>query len=260
MPTHFCVGDTETGGLDDRINPLLSAALLLADHEYNEIDGFGTKVLPPPNTWLEIPIREHQTPNFGFSGRNIDYYLEVHTGLKSTRKPDQGYLINAGAADTNGFIKGDQSGWDLESYKVWLAESMPLELAEEVFIRWLVKHCSDMAPIGVAHNAVFDVKYFQRYLPKLFSYFAVIDPALRADKKLSELSSGWYCTCTALKKYNKISPRPAENAKLGSLAKCAGYVPDGAHEALADTRSCLAGLRWLKTGKTFSTNSVAGLN
>lgn len=257
MPVAFCISDTETGGLDERINPLLSAALLLADHEYNEVEGTSTKILPPPNSWLQVPVRAQQVPNFGYGHRDIDHYLEVHTGVKSTEKPNQGYTLSAGAVEVNGFIQFGADGWDMDSYKAWMAESLSLEAAEDFFINWLVKHCRDMPPIGVAHNAIFDIKYFQRYLPKLFSYFAVIDPAVREDKKLSELSSGWYCTCVALKKYNKISTRPAENAKLGALAKCAGYTPLTAHEALADTRSCLAGLRWLRTGKMWPTNGGA---
>lgn len=249
MPCAFSINDCETGGVDDRINPILSAAIVLADESFNEIEGFASKILPPKNTWLEVPIPEHQTPQMEFGRRTIEYYLNMASGDKAKDLPMGAFLITAGAAEVNGFVgtAAGLSGWDFEPMANWLANSVPLELAEEIFTRFLAKHCVT-PPIGVAHNAVFDVKYFKRYLPETFSRFAVVDEMTR--KANSDFSSGWYCTCSMLKKYNKKSPNPAPNAKLGSLAMCAGYDLENAHEALADARACLAGLRWLKTGST----------
>lgn len=255
MNTTYCFTDTETGGLDDRMNPLLSAALILTDSEFNEIDGFASKLLPPENSWLEVPVKSQQVPNFGYGHRNIDHYLNVHTRETTTYKPKDGWLLVAAAVETNGFVKFDNDGWDMTAIDSWMNDSISLDIAEEVFVRWMAKHCAE-PPIGVAHNAQFDYKFINRHMPQLHKNYAVIDSALRNDKKHSELSSGWFCTCLALKKWNKASPTPGENAKLGTLAKLAGYQPTDAHEALADARSCLAGLRWLKTGKLFQSNCV----
>ena len=73
MEILYCIGDCETGGLDERINPILSAAFVLADENFEEVDGFAAKLKPPENSWLEVPVLSQQVPNFGYGPRKIEY-------------------------------------------------------------------------------------------------------------------------------------------------------------------------------------------
>lgn len=241
----FCVGDCETGGLDERCNPLLSVALVLGDADFNELDGITVKLLPPQDTWLEVPIRAHQTTGLKPGSHQIEYWLNVHTFQRSASKPKQSWLIGPAAVEKNNFVRITNNGWGLEAMIDWMQTSISLEQAEQDLIAWMAMRCTK-APIGVAHFAQFDVKFFQAFLPRLCLCFQQFDTQVRAK---AEFRNGWYCTCEALKQWNKKSPTPGENAKLGALAKLAGYVPAAEHEALADARACLAGLKWLKTGK-----------
>ena len=68
--------DTETGGFDCRINPILSIAIVIADENYNTLDGFEVKVAPPRGTVLEVPIPSHFLPRDDYTKRKIEYYLE----------------------------------------------------------------------------------------------------------------------------------------------------------------------------------------
>lgn len=250
----YCVTDCETGGLDPRINPLLSVALLVGDEAFNPIDGFALKIKPPTGTVLEVLTLADQLE--GYRRQQVDeapgrpvkaeYFLDVYTGAKCPDKPTSGHIITGIAAEVNGFVALTPQGWDMSAVQQWMKESFSAAEAQATFMKWL-RQFFTTAPIGVAHNAKFDVGYVQMYLPELFNFYAKLDDATR---KIKAFSSGWYCTCEALKEWNKKAGAQAgENAKLGTLTKLAGYKPDRAHEALNDCYSCLYGLRWLRTGK-----------
>lgn len=255
MSATYCVTDCETGGVDERINPLLSVALLIGDEKFDPVDGFSMKILPPENTHLEVPILEHQKVPFtkteempgAWYKRTIQHWINIHSGDIVRAKPETGFIITAVAADICGFTQPTPNGWDMAVTHRWLKQSFTAEEAENAYIAFLNQHFKSK-PIGVAHMAIFDVKYVAHYLPRLRAYY--YDLPEQTKKANKELSSGWYCTCTALKGWNKRSPTPGENAKLTTLAKLAGYVPHATHEALADCYSCLYGLRWLRTNQT----------
>jgi DNA polymerase III epsilon subunit-like protein len=134
--------------------------------------------------------------------------------------PNPLFGIEARAIEVNGYDPAE-----------WLRTGMPWDHADKAFSQYLKQWFGSRQACGVAHNAVFDEKFVRVHLPMTFN--SILQP--------------WFCTCDALKKWRKRTGN-AGNAKLGSLAELAGYVhagTDKAHDALGDTKACLAGLRWL---------------
>jgi oligoribonuclease (3'-5' exoribonuclease) len=232
MPTpKFLVTDTETGGLDDRINPILSVSLLIADENLQEADGWAQKIKPPGNTMLEVPVLVDQNPET--RKKRVEYYLDIYTKEKYQALPETSLVINAVAAEINGFVQfGSNGKWDIGSIDKWLNVSLPVAEVDTIYTRYITDRFTSK-PVGVAHNAEFDEKFLRRYLPLLHSNYY----------------PNWFCTVKAMRKWYKDRSLKG-SAKLAELDVKSGYTPAKAHEALSDCRSCLAGLRWLVKEQT----------
>ena len=228
----FMALDTETGGLDERLHPLLSIAVVTADAQLNEIDGFDLKIAPPPGTLLEIPVPHEQD---GVTKRKkISHYMDVWTGASL---PLNAYdydrpLITAYAAEVNGYVSVIPGvGWDIQAINTWNTNGLHVQRAEDV-LRQYIRQAFSNTPVVVAHNADFDRKFVGKHMPTLFS----------------ELFSLWYCTCKSLRGYYKRNGVKGGKANLATGCKLAGYdIEEYAHEALADTRGCLLLAKWLQT-------------
>jgi len=221
----FLVMDFETGGLDDRLNPALSAAVVIANNDMLPLDGMEQKFLPPKGTVIEVPIPEDQKTEI--RKKRISHYTDVFTRTKYPTPPEGVLVINAVAAEINGYIKVTPTGWDATSIDLWHSQARSLADAEETFIK-LIAPFKGVPPICVAHNASFDKCFTRRYLPK---FFAMLDP-------------NWRCTVEEFKAWYKARGLKG-NAKLATLIEKCGYVHEKAHEAGDDAYACLAGMRWL---------------
>jgi DNA polymerase III epsilon subunit-like protein len=255
MNPTFITTDTETGGLDPRTAPLLSVAVLICSDTYEEYDrGWEQKVLPPPKTLLEWPKEAEQSRDLASWKKEppeLEAYVDVHTlkvvsveeveYLKSLedgplpfkerlQRIDEGkccpLIIQAVAASINGYGKDSEGNWSLTGSQVWHSKAIPLDRADEMYVNYL-KQAFTAAPIAVTHNSDFDSTYLEYYLPNAFRSI-----------------ESFQCTMKKLREHYK---RTGTNGKasLDTLIKLAGYESEGAHGALSDARSCLAGLRWL---------------
>lgn len=134
--------------------------------------------------------------------------------------PHPNYEIQPIAAQINGYDEAE-----------WVRTGMSWTHADSAYTQYLKQWFGDRKAVGVAHNAQHDVKFVRLHMPNTFDLF--LDP--------------WFCTCNALRKWRSRT-KVAGNNKLASLAELAGFVHTGtdkAHDALGDTKACLAGLRWL---------------
>lgn len=220
--------DTETGGLDERINPLLSIAIAVADETFRMMDGFEIKVAPPRNTYLEVPTP--QTCGLENKKKQITGYLNVWTKEKAGGLPSDAQLITAYAAEVNGYVGPDPRVWSLAAIDQWNASSQAAPEAEADLLAYLTKAFGAGQVVTVAHNALFDIKFVQMNMPRLFA----------------KLKDPWFCTCNASKAYFKKLGQKG-SAKLVEMAKLAGHDYQGkAHQAFADGEATLAVLRFLK--------------
>lgn len=249
--------DTETGGLDQRIHPLLSIASIVADGQMNRIDGMSFKIKPPPDTWLEVPITAHMfLPEK--QKLTIDHYRNVYDGSVCAAADFQDranrFIITAIAAETNGFIlpTADRK-WDLESYKLWVAQGLDIDTVDRALVQY-VETASKHKLTGVAHNASFDEKFVTQWLPLFRQRFArpseVVLNVLGFNQKgqgglTTYAKTGWICTMELLRAWYKARGGEKGGAKLSDLAQLAGVTNVKAHDAFADTVVCLKGLQWL---------------
>jgi len=240
----FVVIDTETGGLCERSNPLLSVAAVVADENFEPVEGIGDEkpenlrrgfvlhVLPPPNTILAVPPEDMQSEDFKKDySRPIEYYYNITTKEKLKTKPEDCQFINHGAADMNGFVEIKDGKWDIASIDAYLAKSLPVKQVDEILVQF-ISQAFKTKPVAVAHSAQFDIKYLKYHLPKLFA----------------NLHDKWTCTQKLLRKWydnNNLDGYKKGATTLQKLAELASYPQEGAHEALWDCLSCLAGLKWL---------------
>jgi hypothetical protein len=209
--------DAETGGFSASQNPLLSLALLHVNG-----DAIQVRFIPPQDTWLEIPVPEHQTR--AVNKKTIANWMNVHTGQLvpvSDTKPT--CMITAGAAEVNGFITVTDSGWDTSGVSTW--GTVSYEDGQKQLVDWLLAR---RAVAIVGHNAGFDRKFVDRWLPRLGDY---LPPS----------------TCDTMLMFK--ARKTEESASLGNLCKLAGYDPsavgESLHTALGDCRATLAVYRWL---------------
>lgn len=233
MSEPFCVViDTETGGLDCRLHPLLSVSFLLGDRNLDEMDGgLSLNVIPPPGTVIEIPAFGDQVPEM--KAKRIVAWMDVHTKTLHQRCPDDCMVIKAVAAEINGYITNGPDGkWDIEAIDRWHAKAMTMQQVDGILCSYLGQAFPKTKCLGVAHNADFDMRFVGRNMPE--SIKRIVDP--------------WYCTMKLLRKWYGDRNHKNGSAKLASLAEIAGHKPRAAHEALEDCRSCLSGLRWLLKG------------
>ncbi len=134
--------------------------------------------------------------------------------------PNPAYAIEPIAAEINGYNEAE-----------WLRTGMPWQHADNAFSQYLNQWFGTRKVVGVAHNAVHDEKFVRHHMPNTYGLF--LDP--------------WFCTCNALKRWRTKTGNAGKN-KLANLAELAGFTHadgDKAHDALGDTKACLAGLRWL---------------
>lgn len=138
--------------------------------------------------------------------------------------PNPAYAIDAKAAEINGY-----------NAQVWQEQGMTHVQADSTFTQhidqWFPAAFTnpDRRVIAVAHNATFDQKFVKVHLPNTFKRF----------------HPTWVCTMWGLRQWRKRTGNDGA-AKLASLAELAGFDFQGrAHEAMTDTRACLAGYKWL---------------
>lgn len=216
--------DYETGGLDARICPPLSMAVVAADAQFNELDGFALRIRPPHNTVLAVPVLRDQRNDPELFNPQIDYYLDLRTNERYAVHPPDFCLIQAPAARINGFVRIENDTWDLDTAREWCANSRPVEETERTLRLWARQHFT-CAPTPAAHNAQFDLKYCKTWMPGLHG----------------DMLPDWVCTMLW---YAKVLGK-RKGTKLSDVCVAAGYQQKNAHEALDDTRGCLAALRWL---------------
>ena len=223
--------DTETGGLDDRLHPLVSISLLVFDRATSAtLDQFHAKVMPPEGTLLQIP----EDPEDTSFNPKVAHLIDINGASYSVNDKtlELRPIITAGAARVNGFT------WD-----GWRGTAIPLEQADASFATF-VDTWFDRMPTAYAHNAAFDEKFVRRTFPK--THAAIRQP--------------WLCTMIMYQKYlkkcgEKASAKLVELAKrvnadsstpaFGSLKTASEDVISKAHDAAADTKMCWAALRWL---------------
>jgi DNA polymerase III epsilon subunit-like protein len=136
--------------------------------------------------------------------------------------PRPGFTVDPFAAKINGYDEAE-----------WLRTGMEWEQADRAYSQYIQQWFGTRKAVAVAHNAPFDDKFVRTHLPSVSPLF--LDP--------------WFCTLSALKRWRSTTKIEGKN-KLSDLAELAQFkhaAGDKAHDALGDTKTCLAGLRWLKT-------------
>lgn len=222
--------DTETGGLDARLNPILSIAIVVADETYTPIDGFEIKVSPPKNAVIEMPAPGNFFGAGNYSKRQLEGYMNVWTKERTTVLAPGTPLINAVAAEVNGYIGADPLHWDFKALDAWNASTQPADEAENDIIAYLTKSFGDGHVVTVAHNAVFDQKFVEITMPRLYA----------------KLKQPWFCTLEKSREFRKKRGEKG-GGKLIEMAKLAGFDYQGkAHQAFADGEATLAVLRFLQ--------------
>lgn len=222
----FVVVDYETGGLDVRLNPPLSVAVLAADADGQELDGFSLRIRPPAGTVLAVPVLRDQRNDPTLYSPQIEYYLDLRTKEQFAQCPPNVPLVQAPAARINGFVKIENDVWQLDSVDEWMLNSRLVENTERTLRVWLRQWFSPSKPVFVAHNASYDLRYCETWMPGLYS----------------DAHPTWLCTM--LWYAHVIGKR--KGTKLSDVCAAAGHRQGNAHDALDDTRSCLAALRWLR--------------
>lgn len=223
----FLAADYETGGLDPRICPPLSMAVVSADTEYNELDGFSLRIRPPLNTVLAVPILRDQRDDPTLFNPKIDYYRNLYTGEMYDSHPENFYVVQAAAARINRFVQIEDDTWVISSVADWLENGVFVETAEHMLRQWLRQQFPSGHPIATAHNAVFDRGYCKQWMPGLYA----------------DLHPQWICTMLW---YAKVLGK-RKGTKLSDFCAAVGRPQLNAHEALSDTRDVLAALAWLST-------------
>jgi DNA polymerase III epsilon subunit-like protein len=239
MITKGLVIDTETGGLDPRLSPLLSISLLAFETaNVTELSEFYLKIMPPRGTLLQVPVDPASTafnpPVAYLEDSAGDRWTCDLKGNPTDPSLQDALIITAGAARVNGF-----------TWEGWKGHAVPLVQADNSF-KAFIDQWFETPPVAFAHNAAFDDKFVSRAFPGTHGM----------------LRQPWLCTMELYRKYLKDNGLRG-SAKLGELAKTANEDTEtpvcgtltaymlNAHDALADTRMCLGAIGWLaaKMGK-----------
>lgn len=219
--------DTETGGFDPRLHPILSIAIVVGDENFNKMDGFEIRLAPPQGTVIEVPTPG--TMGLDSPKKQVQYYQDVWTGQKTTSAPVDGRLITAYAAEVNGYIGENDKAWDFAAIEAWNKNGQDLPSAEHDLLEYLTGSFGAGHVVTVAHNAIFDQKFVEANMPRLYA----------------KLLQPWFCTLAKSREFNKARGVKGQG-KLSDMAKLAGFDFDGhAHEAFADGEATLAVLRFL---------------
>ena len=150
--------------------------------------------------------------------------------------PRPGYSVEPGAAAVNGYTQEE-----------WERTGMDADHADRAYSAFLDQFFKGTPAVGVAHNAAFDAKFLAHHMPSTYTRYLAL-----GDERTRKLHEGWYCTMVHLKEWRQRCKFAGSN-KLADLAAVAGYTVQGkAHDAMTDTRTCLAGMRWLQEHKTES--------
>jgi DNA polymerase III epsilon subunit-like protein len=235
MTSPIMIGiDTETGGLDQRLHPLLSVALIVADENVDRIPGLGfeVKILPQHGTVLEIPA----PGSYGREVRNkkILGYMDVWTKQVFDPPGPPGVpVITAGAAEINKY-KGDGPDWKVSdvaaAIDLWHSQGREITQAETDLVEYLTGPFETRNILTVAHNAIFDRMFLEYSMPRL-------------SKRLDP----WFCTMLLSRKYWALKQLGKQSSKLVDMAKVANHDYGGkAHEAISDVLACLAVLKYLR--------------
>lgn len=226
MISRGLVIDTETGGLDPQLNPILTTSFLVFQREPGKVlDNFHIKIMPPEYTLLEVAV----DPNDPSRNPAISHYTNAAGEVFKTKGGCP--VITAGAAKVNGF-----------TWEAWKGCAVPLTQVD-ASLKEYINTWFSTPPVVYAHNSAFDDKFVHRYLPKTYS----------------SMQTPWLCTMKLYQKYMKLRGEKS-SAKLAELAKrvnedsstemCGYLTKNGdliskAHDAGADTEMCYASLKWL---------------
>lgn len=241
----FCVCDTETGGLDERLNPLLTVNMLVVTDDLQTVlDDFQMRVAPPEGTVMEIMA----DPNDQSWNPKISHLVDAQGNEFPVGYKDEApWVITAGAARVNGFA------WeDWVDPNTGAIRGVPLETADATYCQFIKQWFTRHQPIGVCHNVPFDRNYIRKHLPQAFSCFLKDDAVDNSKGRLE----GWYCTLKAVQGYKKRNKMKGSNKLIDAArmvnedqqSKYAGTLTgfmDKAHNALADCYMCLGLFRWL---------------
>lgn len=232
----FTITDTETGGLDETRNPLLSIATLVCDEQLNELANYYTRIRPPRGTVLEVPAETREDRTMGNYRARIMWWYDLYNGTTFETKPP-GPVISAGAAMVNGFIKPDANGsfewWDLKSCEEWMTDSVALGDADRDLAIFLTSHFPQSKPVNIAYNVDFDVKFVREHAKLAFA----------------AMGETWVCAMKATQKAVKTAnPSARSGWKLSDAARMAGITNPSAHEALGDVRTTRPVVKWLQEG------------
>jgi DNA polymerase III epsilon subunit-like protein len=146
--------------------------------------------------------------------------------------PRPGFTVEPRAAEINGYNEEE-----------WLRTGMTHDAAERAYAQFLEQWFPNKLCVGVAHNASFDAKFIRAHMPLAFSKYLYVE---EPDSPHSSSCFGWYCTMKATRIW-RAKTKIAGKAKLQDLADLASYtLESAAHDALQDTRTCLAGFKWLQ--------------
>lgn len=214
--------DIESGGFDVKRNPLLSVGVVYGS-DTDIVDWKTFHIRPPTGTWLELPVHEDQLK--GKKDKRIEAWLEVSTGQQIVPRPEPPpFLIKAEAAEINGFVNASETipGWDLTTMTEW--GDLSYAEATEALNAWLSDH---PAQAVVAHNAAFDKRFMDEWLPHV------------------KLPGPWHCTQVVFKK--AFNGGQQKGSSVGAVCKLAGYTPEvQLHTEIGDCVATYHIWRWLR--------------
>ena len=273
----FIATDTETGGLDPRLNPLLSVSVLVCTDDYKEFDeGWEQKVLPPPKTLIEIPIEEHQFAGVehwkkNWRDRKLYGYMDVHTKQIYTQEQFQTLENTEIKLNKERHEAGVKETFTERLAGVLSGKRMPLvinALAAEInrYIGHLPgKKLWDIETINNWHTKALPLdvvdNMYVKYIAQAFTskpvavaHYAIFDKTFiehYLPTAFAQIHS-FRCTCEMLRSHYKLTGQKGRSANLDTLIKLSGYKdkdPKADHSCLDDSRACMVGLQWLVNEK-----------
>jgi hypothetical protein len=230
-PTCVLVCDVETGGFANR-NPVISISVLFVDASHEIVYNRFLRVLPPPNTVIEVPCPDSIGLAAGVKP-NVQCYYDIYTGeqVHPDCLPADRPYISSYAAELTGLVgivenPDGTKAWDWSKTQDWMDKALHAEEVDAILEEHVAQLCPDHHPFVLAYNAPFDKRFCANNFPR---YSARI--------------GGWKCVMSAYKKSRKargLSTGKGMNT-LASMCEDFGIDPGQAHDALSDTRATLQG-------------------